>query len=142
MTPLLDIANLSVSFDTAAGRLEAVRGISVRMGRERLAVVGESGSGKSVTFRSLLGLLPASAHVRASHIRFDGQDVLALDARGLRALRGRRIGMVVQDPRQGLDPSMTIGRQLAEMLRLHGKVPRSGLRKRIRELLAEVHIRD
>lgn len=140
--PLLEIDNLRIAFDTPQGRTEAVRGVSLRMGRERLAVVGESGSGKSITFRSLLGLLPASASVSADRMRLEGQDLLGLDARAQRALRGRRIGMVVQDPRQGLDPLMTIGRQLAEMLRLHGKVPRQGVRQRVRELLAEVHIRE
>lgn len=140
--PLLEIDNLRIAFDTPQGRTEAVRGVSLRMGRERLAVVGESGSGKSITFRSLLGLLPASASVSANRMRLEGQDLLGLDARAQRALRGRRIGMVVQDPRQGLDPLMTIGRQLAEMLRLHGKVPRQGVRQRVRELLAEVHIRE
>lgn len=142
--PLLEIDNLRIAFDTPQGRTEAVRGVSLRMGRERLAVVGESGSGKSITFRSLLGLLPASASVGANRMRLEGQDLLGLDARARRALRGRRIGMVVQDPRQGLDPLMTIGRQLAEMLRLHGKVPRQGVRQRVRvrELLAEVHIRE
>ncbi|MDZ4354917.1 MAG: ABC transporter ATP-binding protein [Variovorax sp.] len=140
--PLLEIDNLRIAFDTPQGRTEAVRGVSLRMGRERLAVVGESGSGKSITFRSLLGLLPASASVSADRMRLEGQDLLGLDARAQRALRGRRIGMVVQDPRQGLDPLMTIGQQLAEMLRLHDKVPRQGVRQRVRDLLAEVHIRE
>jgi peptide/nickel transport system ATP-binding protein len=139
--PLLDIRNLHIAFDTAHGRSEVVRGVSLQMGRERVAVVGESGSGKSVTFRSLLGLLPATAHVRADRMALDGRDLLALRAREMRALRGGTIGMVVQDPKQGLDPMMTIGRQLAEMLRLHGKVPRALARQRARELLAEVHIR-
>lgn len=140
--PLLEIDNLRIAFDTPQGRTEAVRGVSLRMGRERLAVVGESGSGKSITFRSLLGLLPASAHVSSDRMQLEGQDLLGLDARAQRALRGRRIGMVVQDPRQGLDPLMTIGRQLAEMLKLHGKLPRQGARQRVHELLAEVHIRE
>ncbi|MGO4391989.1 ABC transporter ATP-binding protein [Variovorax sp. M-6] len=140
--PLLEIDNLRIAFATPQGRSEAVRGVSLRMGRERLAVVGESGSGKSITFRSLLGLLPASATVSAQRMALDGRNLLGLDARGLRQVRGRRIGMVVQDPRQGLDPLMTIGRQLAEMLRLHGKAPRLGVQRRVRELLAEVHIRE
>lgn len=140
--PLLEIDNLRIAFATPQGRSEAVRGVSLRMGRERLAVVGESGSGKSITFRALLGLLPASATVSADRMALDGRNLLGLDARGLRQLRGRRIGMVVQDPRQGLDPLMTIGQQLAEMLRLHGKAPRLGVQRRVRELLAEVHIRE
>lgn len=141
-TPLLEIQNLRVSFDTPQGRHEAVRGVNLTMGRERIAVVGESGSGKSISFRSLLGLLPASATVRADRLSLQGDDLLALSPRALRAIRGKRIGMVVQDPKQGLDPLMTIGKQLAEMLILCGKVPRTGLQQRVRELLAEVHIRD
>lgn len=140
--PLLDIENLRISFPTAQGRTEAVRGVSLRMGRERVAVVGESGSGKSITFRSLLGLLPTAATVSADRMCLEGQDLLSLGARGMRAIRGRRIGMVVQDPKQGLDPLMTIGSQLVEMLRLHRKAPAAGAYNRALELLAEVHIRD
>lgn len=140
--PLLEIDNLRISFPAPSGAVEVVRGVSLRLGRERLAVVGESGSGKSVTFRSLLGLLPDSAKVSADSMRLNGESLLGLNARDLRALRGRRIGMVIQDPRQGLDPLMTIGRQLAEMLHLHDKVPRQGLLRRVHELLAEVHIRE
>ncbi len=140
--PLLELDNLRVSFPGASSRVEVVRGVSLRLGRERLAVVGESGSGKSVTFRSLLGLLPDSAEVKADCMRLNGQSLLGLNARELRALRGRRIGMVIQDPRQGLDPLMTMGQQMAEMLRLHDKAPRQGLLGRVHELLADVHIRE
>lgn len=140
--PLLEISNLRVSFPNSSGTVEVVKGVNLRLGRERLAVVGESGSGKSVTFRSLLGLLPDSAKVSADCARLNGENLLGLNARELRALRGKRIGMVIQDPRQGLDPLMTIGQQLAEMLRLHDKAPRKGLLGRVHELLAEVHIRE
>ena len=140
--PLLEIDNLRVSFPGASSRVEVVRGVSLRLGRERLAVVGESGSGKSVTFRSLLGLLPDSAEVSADCMRLNGQSLLGLSEREMRALRGRRIGMVIQDPRQGLDPLMTMGQQMAEMLRLHDKAPRNRLRARVHELLADVHIRE
>jgi len=140
--PLLDIQNLRISFDNSQGRTEAVRGVSLRMGRERVAVVGESGSGKSITFRSLLGMLPSSAVVTADRLHLKDTDLRDLDARALRSLRGARIGMVVQDPRQGFDPLMPIGEQLIEMLRLHGKVPRARLRARMLELLDEVHIRE
>jgi peptide/nickel transport system ATP-binding protein len=141
-TALLDIRDLRIAFATPQGRVEAVRGVNLRMGRERVAVVGESGSGKSVCFRALLGLLPASATVSAGRLRLRGEDVLTLAPRALRALRGKRVGMVVQDPRQGLDPLMTIGRQLADMLRLHGKAPRRDRMRRVHELLADMHIRD
>lgn len=140
--PLLEIRNLRIAFDTPQGRAEAVRGVNLSMERERIAVVGESGSGKSISFRSLLGLLPASAKISADRLALQGDDLLAMGPRALREVRGRRIGMVVQDPKQGLDPLMTIGKQLAEMLKLCGKVPRTGMQRRVRELLSEVHIRD
>ena len=84
----------------------------------------------------------AAATVSADRMCLEGQDLLSLGARGMRAIRGRRIGMVVQDPKQGLDPLMTIGSQLVEMLRLHRKAPAAGAYSRALELLAEVHIRD
>ena len=141
-TPLLDLQNLRISFPTAQGRNQAVRGVSLRMGRERVAVVGESGSGKSITFRSLLGLLPAAAEVQADRMCLQGENLLGLGPRALRAIRGRRIGMVVQDPKQGFDPLMTIGAQLVEMLRLHTRMGRKEARERACEQLAEVHIRN
>jgi peptide/nickel transport system ATP-binding protein len=141
--PLLDVARLSVGFRLANGLHEAVRGVSFTVGRrDRLAIVGESGSGKSVTVRSLLGLLPAHAKVTADHVRFDGRDILGLPHARLRALRGRRIAMVVQDARQALTPVRTVGAQIAEMLRLHHGLPRRAARSRMLELLADVHIRD
>jgi len=140
--PLLEIRDLRVAFSGVQGVVEAVRGVSLSMGRERVAVVGESGSGKSVTFRALLGLLSNNAVRSAERLQLQGLDLLSLNASELRVLRGRRIGMVVQDPKQGLNPVMTVGRQLAEMLRRHGKVPRSGVWPRVQELLAEMQIRD
>src|SRR6218665_4056893 len=93
-SPLLGIDNLSIAFATTQGRTQAVRGVRLRMGRERLAVVGGSGSGTSVTSLALLGLQPDSSPVSAGHMRFDGQDLLGMGAPAQRALRGRRIGIV------------------------------------------------
>lgn len=140
--PLLEIQNLRIGFRTPIGIAQAVRGINLCMGRERIAVVGESGSGKSVSFRALLGLLPGSAVIEADRLALQGEDLLAKSARQMRAVRGGRIGMVVQDPKQGLDPSKKIGAQITEMLRLHGKCKASGAKARVHELLADVHIRD
>lgn len=140
--PLLDIQNLRISFKTPFGMTQAVRGVNLRMGRERIAVVGESGSGKSVSFRALLGLLPGSSTVEADCLALEGEDLLAMGPRQMRKTRGGRIGMVVQDPKQGLDPTKTIGAQITEMLRLHGKCNTSGMKARVQELLADVHIRD
>ena len=140
--PLLEIDQLSVSAKTTHGRTEIVKGLNLRLGRERLAVVGESGSGKSMTFRSLLGLVPANIQVGAASIRLLGQRIDHLDARGLRRLRGSHIGMVVQDPRQGFDPCLTIGAQIIEMLRWHGKASGGKLQDQVHALLADVHIRE
>ena len=141
-TPLLDIENLRVSARAARGRVEIVRGLSLQLNRERLAIVGESGSGKSMTFRSLLGLVPSNISVEATHVKLKGERINGLDERRLRRLRGSRIGMVVQDPKQGFDPSQTIGAQIREMLLLHGKATPRGAKERVLELLDSVHIRE
>ncbi len=140
--PLLDIQNLRISFKTPFGMTQAVRGVNLRMGRERIAVVGESGSGKSVSFRALLGLLPGSTTVEADRLELQGENLLAMGPRQMRKTRGGRIGMVVQDPKQGLDPAKTIGAQITEMLRLHGKCKTREAKARVQDLLADVHIRD
>ena len=140
--PLLDIQNLRIGFKTPFGMTQAVRGVNLRMGRERIAVVGESGSGKSVSFRALLGLLPGSTTVEADRLELQGENLLAMGPRQMRKTRGGRIGMVVQDPKQGLDPTKTIGAQITEMLRLHGKCKTREAKARVQDLLADVHIRD
>ena len=140
--PLLDIQNLRIGFKTPFGMTQAVRGVNLRMGRERIAVVGESGSGKSVSFRALLGLLPGSTTVEADRLELQGENLLAMGSWQMRKTRGGRIGMVVQDPKQGLDPAKKIGAQITEMLRLHGKCKTREAKARVQELLADVHIRD
>lgn len=139
--PLLEVDNLCVAFNGPAGPVQAVRGVSLSLGRERLAVVGESGSGKSVSFRALLGLLPSSSAV-SGQARFAGAPLLGLEEKQLVALRGRRIGMIVQDPRQGLNPQRDVGAQLQEMLRWHWPLSRAQARNRALELLADVDIRE
>ncbi|MEZ5592862.1 MAG: ABC transporter ATP-binding protein [Gammaproteobacteria bacterium] len=94
------------------------------MGREKLGIVGESGSGKSMTGRSILRLVPANGTVSASHMRFDGIDLPALNERAMRQVRGRRISMVMQDPKYSLNPVVTIGAQISEAYRIHHRVGR------------------
>ncbi|MCF1449878.1 ABC transporter ATP-binding protein [Agrobacterium vitis] len=142
LAPLLDIRDLKVGFRAPTGYVEAVKGVSFTLGRERLAIVGESGSGKSMTVRALLGLAGQNAIVTAKQARFCEMDLLRLTGRQLSAVRGHRIAMVVQDPRQGLNPIQTAGRQIAEMLRLHRRTGRSDMRKAVETLLDEVHIRN
>ncbi|NTF66035.1 ABC transporter ATP-binding protein [Rhizobium rhizogenes] len=140
--PLLDIRDLKVSFRSSGGYVDVVKGVSFTLGRERLAIVGESGSGKSMTVRSLLGLAGHNAMVTAHHARFGEMDLLSLSSRQLSAIRGHRIAMVVQDPRQGLNPVQTAGRQIAEMLHIHRRTARRNVRDAVETLLDEVHIRD
>jgi peptide/nickel transport system ATP-binding protein len=140
--PLLTVEDLRVRFRGRAGMVEAVRGVSFTLGKERLGIVGESGSGKSVTARALLRLTPRSAEVRARRMMFDGMDLAGLGERGMRAIRGRRIAMVLQDPKFSLNPVMTVGRQIAEAYRVHHAASRGEARRRALDMLAAVRIRD
>ncbi len=142
MSALLEVEGLSVSFPTRTGLVEAVRGVSFTLGRERLGIVGESGSGKSQTGRAIMGLTPPQAEVSAQKLAFDGRDLLSLPARERRALRGGRVAMILQDPKYSLDPVMTIGRQIVETLRTHEKVSKAEARERALDMLAAVQIRD
>jgi len=139
---LLDMEDLRVTFPTRTGVVEAVRGVSFSLGRERLGIVGESGSGKSQTGRAIMGLTPPQARVSAKKLVFDGIDLLAASAAERRALRGNRIAMILQDPKYSLDPVMSIGRQIVETLRTHEKVSRAEARERSLDMLAAVQIRD
>lgn len=141
MTSLLEVEDLRITFPTRSGPSEVVRGVSFTLGRERLGVVGESGSGKSQTGRAILGLTPPPGRAEAARLSFDGQDLRHATPREWRALRGRRISMVMQDPKFSLNPVMTIGRQLMEAARRNA---RSGAQARERSLamLEAVQIRD
>lgn len=142
MRPLLDVAGLGVRFPTRTGTIEAVRGISFTLGRERLGIVGESGSGKSQTGRAIMGLTPANAEVSADRLEFAGIDLMKAPARLRRDLRGKRIAMILQDPKYSLNPVMTIGRQIVEALRAHEAVGRAEARARALAMLEAVQIRD
>ena len=139
-TPLLEVTDLTVSFPSESGRVEAVRGVSytVRKG-ETLAIVGESGSGKSVSSLAVMGLLPGTAHVTGS-IRFQGQNLVDQDDRQLSRIRGKGISMIFQDPLSALTPVYTIGDQIAEAVRIHNKVSKEAAASRAVELLGIVGI--
>jgi peptide/nickel transport system ATP-binding protein len=139
---LLDVKDLRVTFPTRTGVVEAVRGVSFSLGRERLGIVGESGSGKSQTGRAIMGLTPPQARISAKKLAFDGIDLLAVSPSQRRALRGKRIAMVLQDPKYSLDPVMSIGRQIVETLRTHEKVSKAEARERALAMLAAVQIRN
>jgi len=142
MTTMLTVENLRVRYPTRTGVIEAVRGVSFTLGRERLGIVGESGSGKSQTGRAIMGLTPPHALVSADTLNFSGIELLSVSARERRSLRGKRIAMVLQDPKYSLDPVMPIGRQITETLRTHEKVGRGEARDRAMAMLEAVQIRD
>jgi len=138
---LLDIKNLSVSFDTVGGTLKAVDGISLHVDKgEVLAIVGESGSGKSVSMLAVMGLLPWTATVTADYIRFHGRDILNLTGAERRKIIGNDIGMIFQEPMASLNPCFTVGFQIEETLRQHTDLDRAARRRRAIELFKLVGI--
>ena len=142
MTPLLTVDNLKVSYPTRTGLIEAVRGVSFTLGRERLGIVGESGSGKSQTGRAIMGLTPSQALVSADRMALGDVDLLAIPPRQRRHLRGKQIAMILQDPKYSLNPVMTIGRQIVETLRTHERISRAEAKTRALDMLAAVQIRE
>jgi peptide/nickel transport system ATP-binding protein len=139
---LLSVRNLRVTFDTEAGKVEAVRGVSFSLGRERLGIVGESGSGKTITGRSVLRLVRPPGRIEAEEMTFDGIDLTRASEKQMRALRGPRIAMVMQDPKYSLNPVMKVGRQLTEGLRLRDRIGAAEARAKAISALEAVQIRD
>ncbi|MEX6507591.1 ABC transporter ATP-binding protein [Jiella sp. M17.18] len=140
--PLLDVENLRVRFETNRGVTEAVRGVSFTVGRERVGIVGESGSGKSMTGRAILRLVRPPGIAVADRLAFDGTELQSLSERQMRTVRGRRIAMVMQDPKYSLNPVMRVGRQMTEALKVHERIATREARSRALEMLADVQIRD
>ncbi|RYY82584.1 MAG: ABC transporter ATP-binding protein [Comamonadaceae bacterium] len=139
---LLDVNDLSVELQTHRGPAYAVRNASFSLERgASLGLIGESGSGKSITVMALMGLLPENARVTGS-IRFDGRELVGLPERELCKLRGNRIGMIFQEPMTALNPVHTIGRQVAEPLRLHRGLSAADAKKEALALLDRVGIPD
>jgi len=139
--PLLEIRNLTVAFDTARGPFLAVEGLDVAVeAGEVLAIVGESGSGKSVAMLAVMGLLPDTATVTADVLRFDGRDLLAMTPRERRALSGREMAMIFQEPVASLNPCFTVGFQIIETLRRHTPLGHAQRHARAIELLTAVGI--
>ena len=141
----LEVANLNVRFATRDGLVSAVRDVSFTLGREKLAIVGESGSGKSTVGRALLKLHPPNTRIDARVLRFGETDLLTADEKAMRAIRGRRMSMIMQDPKYSLNPVMRVGAQIGEALRAHDVnrgLTGAQVRERVLAMLESVRIRD
>lgn len=144
MSDLVQIENLQVAFrNDDGGYNDAVRGVSLQLGREKLGIVGESGSGKSLTGRALLGVLPPYARISVDKMQFDGIDLKSASPKLRRSLRGGRMGMILQDPKFSLNPVMTVGKQIVEAIRIGDRrISGSDARKKALGILEAVHIRE
>ena len=144
MSPLLSVRHLSTEFRTERGTVKAVDDVSFDVAAgETLAIVGESGSGKSVTAMSILRLIPhPPGRIVSGEVVFDGQDLLKLDERRMRAIRGDRIAMIFQEPMSSLNPSLTVGLQIAEPINLHRRMPWAAALDKAAELLERVRMSD
>jgi oligopeptide/dipeptide ABC transporter ATP-binding protein len=139
-SPLLEVQDLSVEFGRGRHAVRAVDGLSYSVaGAQTVAIVGESGSGKTVSSRAIMGLLPEQAAVRGS-IRLEGQELVGLSERHMRAHRGSAVAMVFQDPTRSLNPTMRIGVQITEAVRAHDEVTRARARDRAIELMELVRL--
>jgi peptide/nickel transport system ATP-binding protein len=143
VSDLLRVEDLWVRFPKrGGGMVEAVRGISFSVGRERVGIVGESGSGKSLTGRSILRLVRPPGEATARRIEFEGVELQSLSERAMRQVRGEKISMVMQDPKFSLNPVMKVGRQIAEACRTHTRISRAEARLKALQMLEAVKIRD
>jgi peptide/nickel transport system ATP-binding protein len=142
MTDQLVVDDLHIRFQTPQRVVEAVRGISFTVGREKVGIVGESGSGKSMTGRAILRLSPPQAEVTAKQLRFQEIDLMACGERQMLKVRGRRISMIMQDPKFALDPVMRVGEQITEAIPSERRGNRVENRDRVLDMLESVHIRE
>jgi oligopeptide transport system ATP-binding protein len=138
--PLLQVAGLETRFTTPDGTVNAVNGVSFTVSRgETIGIVGESGSGKSQVLMSIMGLLPQNGRATGS-VKFDGQEILGQSRDKLNEIRGTRMAMIFQDPMTALNPYLTIGRQLTEVLTFHRHTHDALALEQAREILEQVHI--
>jgi len=140
--PLLTVEDLHVSYQGRSGNVLALRGVSFEVHRERLGIVGESGSGKSTIGLSILRLLPGNARVSARRLDLEGIEILRASERTMRSIRGRRISMILQDPKFSLNPVLTVGQQIAESYRVHTHAAKAEANRKALGMLEAVRIRD
>lgn len=140
--PQLEIEDLRVRFRTPHRMVDAVRGVSFGVGREKIGIVGESGSGKSTVGRAILKLTPSNAVVTARRLQFQEFDIAAASERDMLKLRGQRIAMIMQDPKYSLDPVMRVGEQIGEAIPRDLRIGGAERRDRVLAMLEAVHIRN
>lgn len=141
--PILSVKNLEISFKTFAGEVQAIRGVSFDLHKgETLAIVGESGSGKTVTTRSIMGLLSKNAIIKSGEVLFNGDNLLQYKERQMRDIRGTQIAMIFQDPMTSLNPTLTIGQQIMEILTKQRGMSKSEAIEETIDLLTLCGIRD
>lgn len=142
MSKLLEVENLWVKFPTRNGVFDAVRGVSFSLGQERLGIVGESGSGKSMTGRAILRLIRKPGMVTADKLALEGVDLMGRSEKEMRAVRGQKISMIMQDPKFSLNPVMRVGKQIMEAYQLHANVSKKEAKQKALAMLEAVAIRD
>jgi len=141
-SPLLDVRNLHVDFVNAGAVTHAVRGVSFTLGQEKLAIVGESGSGKSTVGRALLRLHPAKAKITAERMQFGDINLQQVTEAQMRQVRGKRISMIMQDPKYSLNPVVCVGDQIAEAWLTHHPGQKKAAKAKVLEMLDVVRIRQ
>lgn len=139
---ILTVENMSVEFPALSGAVRAVQNVSFTVGREKIGIIGESGSGKSTTGRAIMRLQPPNAIVKADSLQFEDVDLLSASEEEMQSIRGRRIAMILQDPKYSLNPVMSVGEQISETVILHEKVSKRVARERTLSMLERVQIRD
>ena len=139
---LVTVDGLNIRFRTGEGLVHAVRGVSFNLGREKLAIVGESGSGKSTVGRALLRLHPRTAQITARRMALGDVDLLTCSDAAMRSIRGKRMSMILQDPKYSLNPVLPVGEQIAEAYLAHNKVSRAEAMQRAVAMLETVRIRE
>ena len=140
---ILSVKDLRINFRAYGGLVQAVRGIDFNLHRgETLAIVGESGSGKSVSIKAIMGILANNAIIESGEILYDGMDLTKVHEDEFHRIRGKRIGLIFQDPLSALNPIMKIGHQITEVLRLNDKMNKHDARAKALELMKAVGIPD
>ncbi|KIQ05546.1 peptide ABC transporter ATP-binding protein [Agrobacterium tumefaciens] len=139
---ILTVEKMSVEFPSLSGSVRAVQDVSFTVGREKIGIIGESGSGKSTTGRAIMRLQPPNASVKADRLQFEDIDLLRATEDEMLSIRGRRIAMILQDPKYSLNPVMSIGEQISETVILHEGASKKEARERTLSMLERVQIRD